>query len=74
MDALREDLKDNELDLIMHVGDISYADGLGEVWDSFMKKIEKLARSIPYMVSIGNHEYGYNTKDNAKKDPSGVSE
>jgi hypothetical protein len=43
---------------ILHVGDISYADGDPEIWDSFMDSIEPIASRVPYMVAIGNHEVG----------------
>jgi hypothetical protein len=35
---------------MVHNGDVSYADGDFGHWDIFMRKIEPLASSIPYMV------------------------
>ncbi|KAF0987899.1 hypothetical protein HZS_2159, partial [Henneguya salminicola] len=64
-------------DLILHIGDISYARGKvmyyqinveGYVWDEFGFMIQKVAAYIPYMVSIGNHEHLY--KNGQDKDPS----
>ncbi len=41
---------------MLHVGDISYANGDPDIWDSFMDGIEPVASRVPYMVAIGNHE------------------
>ncbi|PSC73373.1 inactive purple acid phosphatase 2 [Micractinium conductrix] len=46
-------------ELVLHIGDISYANGVEEIWDTFMESIEPFARHIPYMVGAGNHEYDY---------------
>ncbi|KAL3137475.1 hypothetical protein ABBQ38_004764 [Trebouxia sp. C0009 RCD-2024] len=66
----------NEVDLVLHVGDISYANGDPEIWDTFMDYIEPYSSRAPYMISIGNHEYDYRTgKEKHKshnKDPSGA--
>ena len=43
---------------VLHVGDISYADGKGDVWREFMDTICRFADSAPYMVAVGNHDYG----------------
>jgi hypothetical protein len=34
------------------------ADGNPEIWDAFMDSIEPLSARLPYMVQVGNHEYG----------------
>lgn len=57
--------KSNELDFVLHIGDISYADnrlkyGLNayqQVWDQFFDEIENLTTSIPYMVCPGTHSF-----------------
>lgn len=36
--------------LLLHVGDLAYADGRYKAWDSFMGLIEPVASSVPYMV------------------------
>jgi acid phosphatase type 7 len=48
-----------EVDMIFHNGDISYADGDNEIWDDFQKAIEPIASSVPYALSVGNHEYDW---------------
>ena len=44
------------VDVVMHIGDISYARGYASVWDEFFEQIQGIATSAPYMVCIGNHE------------------
>lgn len=38
------------------LGDISYANGNQPVWDRYFEQIEPLARTIPIMATLGNHE------------------
>ncbi|MBD9726824.1 metallophosphoesterase family protein [Streptomyces caniscabiei] len=50
----------------LHAGDICYADGNGKgvesdgydpgFWDLFLKQNEPVARSVPWMVTTGNHD------------------
>lgn len=44
---------------MLHIGDISYAVGFQGEWDQFLEQISPIARTIPWMTAIGNHEYGY---------------
>lgn len=60
----------NEIDLIVHPGDISYALGVTFIWDFYMHMISKVATTIPYMTSIGNHEYDH--LEGSSQDPSGL--
>eukprot|EP00012_Vannella_robusta_P009447 CAMPEP_0206198814 /NCGR_PEP_ID=MMETSP0166-20121206/9864_1 /ASSEMBLY_ACC=CAM_ASM_000260 /TAXON_ID=95228 /ORGANISM="Vannella robusta, Strain DIVA3 518/3/11/1/6" /LENGTH=469 /DNA_ID=CAMNT_0053616745 /DNA_START=119 /DNA_END=1528 /DNA_ORIENTATION=- len=53
---LNEAARTHSADLILHIGDISYADGYQPGWDLFMQKIEPVAARIPYMTTAGNHE------------------
>lgn len=46
-------------DLVVHIGDVSYARGYAYIWDAFFHEIEPIATRVPYMVGIGNHEYDY---------------
>ncbi|GBF97889.1 hypothetical protein Rsub_10244 [Raphidocelis subcapitata] len=55
-------------DFLLHVGDIAYADGNPEVWDSFLDAISPLASRLPYLVQVGNHEAGCNAASDL--DPS----
>lgn len=59
--------------LVLHVGDLSYANGREYVWNSFMDAIEPAASRVPYMITIGNHEYDYRRGGGHRQDPSGAS-
>ncbi|KAF4683301.1 hypothetical protein FOZ63_010411 [Perkinsus olseni] len=47
------------LRMAVHFGDVSYAMGRSRVWDLFGTAVEDVAMRMPYMVSIGNHEFDY---------------
>lgn len=49
-----------EIQLVIHSGDIGYADGFQPHWDDFFNKIQPIASRVPYMVTPGNHEFWYN--------------
>ncbi|CAN0369496.1 unnamed protein product, partial [Laminaria digitata] len=66
-DRLRQLVDDGEVDFIVHLGDIAYADdaflerlwsfGYEEKWDAFMRRASRgYASKVPYMVVPGNHE------------------
>ena len=50
------------LDLLVHVGDISYnlATDNGRVGDSFLRREQSVAGRVAYQVAVGNHEGAYN--------------
>ena len=48
-------------ELVLHVGDISYANGDPDIWNMFMDYIEPYSAAAPYMLGIGNHEYDWRT-------------
>lgn len=52
------------------VGDLSYADGAGHVYDSWFDMIQQFTSLAPFMVAVGNHEYVHMT-GGVGKDPSG---
>ncbi|XP_047310374.1 probable inactive purple acid phosphatase 27 [Impatiens glandulifera] len=67
-DQLIKDLKN--IDIVFHIGDISYANGYLSQWDQFTSQIEPVASAVPYMIASGNHERDwpdtgsfYNTSD-----------
>ena len=39
-----------DIDMVIHNGDISYADGEMSHWDVFMRKVEPIASRVPYQV------------------------
>eukprot|EP01118_Nematostelium_gracile_P011370 TRINITY_DN401_c0_g1_i3.p1 TRINITY_DN401_c0_g1~~TRINITY_DN401_c0_g1_i3.p1 ORF type:complete len:559 (+),score=114.40 TRINITY_DN401_c0_g1_i3:100-1776(+) len=53
----------NHTDLVIHIGDISYAVGYEAQWDVFLDQIEPIATKVPYMTCIGNHERDFPDTD-----------
>ncbi|XP_065000162.1 probable inactive purple acid phosphatase 1 [Musa acuminata AAA Group] len=51
---LIKDLKN--IDIVLHIGDICYANGYISQWDQFTSQIEPIASALPYMIGRGNHE------------------
>jgi len=57
-------MENENLDLVIHPGDISYANGAGSgngvgdqsVWDEYQNQIESLTSECPHMYAPGNHE------------------
>lgn len=49
-----------EVDLVLHTGDISYADAYMPHWDIFMREMEPVTSAVPYMTIAGNHEIWFN--------------
>lgn len=56
--GMAADLADGKANfsLVLHNGDISYARGYASQWEVFHDQIEAVATSVPWMVSVGNHE------------------
>uniref|UniRef100_A0A7N2RBC4 Purple acid phosphatase n=1 Tax=Quercus lobata TaxID=97700 RepID=A0A7N2RBC4_QUELO len=53
-DQLIKDL--DNIDILFHIGDITYANGYISQWDQFTSQVEPIASTIPYMIASGNHE------------------
>ncbi|XP_011024021.1 PREDICTED: probable inactive purple acid phosphatase 27 [Populus euphratica] len=53
-DQLIKDL--NAIDMVFHIGDITYANGYISQWDQFTSQVEPIASTVPYMIASGNHE------------------
>lgn len=47
------------INLILHAGDLSYADCNQDLWDSYGQMIEPVSSRIPWAVGPGNHEIEY---------------
>ncbi|KAB1217436.1 putative inactive purple acid phosphatase 27 [Morella rubra] len=67
-DQLIKDL--DNIDIVLHIGDITYANGYISQWDQFTSQVEPIASAVPYMIGSGNHERDwpntgsfYDTKD-----------
>nr|XP_051702634.1 acid phosphatase type 7 isoform X1 [Oryctolagus cuniculus]XP_051702635.1 acid phosphatase type 7 isoform X1 [Oryctolagus cuniculus]XP_051702636.1 acid phosphatase type 7 isoform X1 [Oryctolagus cuniculus] len=59
---LRRDTQQGLFDAVLHVGDFAYNmdEDNARVGDRFMRLIEPVAASLPYMTCPGNHEERYN--------------
>ncbi|ERN13072.1 probable purple acid phosphatase 20 isoform X1 [Amborella trichopoda] len=49
-------IENSGYDMLLLPGDLSYADSIQSLWDSFGRLIEPLASQRPWMVTQGNHE------------------
>jgi len=70
------DMTEGYRDFALHFGDLSYALGQAWYWDLWFRIIEPMAAQIPYMVSVGNHEYDHwhgGNKDPSKAPGNGFS-
>lgn len=56
-------IKEKNIDMILHAGDLSYADCQQPLWDSYGEMIEPLSSFLPWMVCPGNHEIEFNGTD-----------
>ncbi len=54
---LLELIKPRNPDFILNVGDIVMGPTRNDHWDRFFSEIHGVAKNIPYMVSMGNHEH-----------------
>jgi hypothetical protein len=52
--------QDKLIQMILHAGDLSYADCNQTMWDTYGQMIEPVSKRIPWMVGPGNHEIEYN--------------
>jgi hypothetical protein len=51
---------DLKIDLLLHTGDLSYADGYPPRWDTFGRLSEPLLSGVPMLVTPGNHDVTLN--------------
>ncbi|KAJ8604431.1 hypothetical protein CTAYLR_000882 [Chrysophaeum taylorii] len=62
MPAVSREILESRFDMILHVGDFAYDfdSDAGERGAQFMNDIQNVSALVPYMVSVGNHESGFN--------------
>ncbi|KAL6863822.1 hypothetical protein ACP4OV_016725 [Aristida adscensionis] len=53
-DTLIKDI--DNIDIVFHIGDMSYANGYISQWDQFTQQVEVISSRVPYMIASGNHE------------------
>jgi hypothetical protein len=56
-------IHEKNISMVLHAGDLSYADCDQPLWDSYGEMIEPLAAYVPWMVCPGNHEIEFNGTD-----------
>jgi len=59
IDILTDLVKKEAVDVVVHAGDIAYADGYQARWDQYFRRVQPMLANIPYMVAPGNHEIMY---------------
>lgn len=66
-DAVR---REDEVDLVIHLGDHSYADNSPDVWFEYMRDLDVFLKrgKIPILPIAGNHEYDYYYSDTTDLD------
>mmetsp|Transcript_18585 Transcript_18585/g.22772 ORF Transcript_18585/g.22772 Transcript_18585/m.22772 type:complete len:764 (-) Transcript_18585:40-2331(-) len=62
----------NNIRSVHHFGDLSYAQGAGHMWDTWLDMVSVFSAKVPLMVGIGNHEYDHTDGGQDGKDPSGI--
>ncbi|CAD7699098.1 unnamed protein product [Ostreobium quekettii] len=50
---------DDDLQLVLHIGDLGYACGYVAQWDRFYAQLQPIISRVPYMTCPGNHERDY---------------
>lgn len=56
---LIEEVKQEKVDVIMHIGDLGYDLDTNNSYtgDAFMRMIQPIAARVPYQTCPGNHEF-----------------
>jgi len=55
--------KAGDIDAVLHFGDLAYAVGYQSVWQEYMSQVSAFASRVPYMTSVGNHEFDEETSE-----------
>ncbi|CAN6585564.1 unnamed protein product [Malus baccata var. baccata] len=55
-DQIISDLEN--MDIVFHIGDLTYANGYISQWDQFTAQVEPIASTVPYMVGRYKTDYG----------------
>jgi len=66
---VRNDIDENKIKFVVHIGDISYARGWAYIWEKWFWLTAPVATLVPYMIGTGNHEYDH-TDNGIGRDPS----
>eukprot|EP01130_Rhizamoeba_saxonica_P013415 TRINITY_DN5729_c0_g1_i1.p1 TRINITY_DN5729_c0_g1~~TRINITY_DN5729_c0_g1_i1.p1 ORF type:complete len:256 (-),score=49.16 TRINITY_DN5729_c0_g1_i1:30-797(-) len=53
---MNKHIKDTDAKLVIHAGDLSYANSYQPTWKKWLNMVQPIAQNVPYMVCPGNHE------------------
>jgi hypothetical protein len=54
--AIEDQVRKNQINGLLHVGDLSYANGYLSVWYFYLNMLSPIISRIPYLTVVGNHE------------------
>ncbi|KAM7475741.1 hypothetical protein LguiB_022984 [Lonicera macranthoides] len=69
-DQLIKDL--DNIDIVFHIGDITYANGYISQWDQFTSQVEPIASTVPYMIASELHLLNLSCSGNHERDSPGT--
>ena len=55
--AIAQEVAAGRAGMVVHMGDLSYADGRGFMWEQWGAMTQAISSAVPFMVTVGNHEY-----------------
>ena len=61
--TIRHISRNSKIRAIIHAGDLSYANCLQPLWDTYGKMIQPVSERMPWMISVGNHEIEWTDGD-----------
>ncbi|MCO5583763.1 hypothetical protein L7F22_037677 [Adiantum nelumboides] len=72
--AVSIEVANENVDLVLHIGDISYAIGFLVEWNNFLDLISPISSRIPYFTAIGNHERDFPDSGSSYETPDSGGE
>ena len=69
----KREIETHNIRAVHHIGDLSYAQGAGHMWDKWLDMVSVFSTRVPLMIGIGNHEYDHTGGGENGKDPSGIT-
>ncbi|XP_071720534.1 probable inactive purple acid phosphatase 27 [Rutidosis leptorrhynchoides] len=57
MESIAKEVSNGSIDIIFHMGGISYFNGFLIEWDYFLHLLSPIASKATYMTAIGNHVF-----------------
>ena len=57
--AIAKEVEAGNIGMVLHMGDLAYANGRSYMWEQWGALTQSIASKVPYMVTVGNHEYDH---------------